>query len=476
VDAVANWLWQGSALAAGVTVLLRVLQPRVSATTRYRIWWIALASILALPALPALAALRPAASPSAGGFLPGYAVPVPVPALPWWPAWLLAGACLGWTAWSLYRVARALAHLQQAKRNCRQFPGDRESRLVRWNTLRHRGRRARLVVSDEIRAASVLGLTSPAIAVSPALLHGLDDDELECILVHEWAHVQRRDDVGRLLQLLVRAMAGLHPGIWWVDRQMHLDRETACDDWAINLTGSARRYARCLTKLASLDLAARDRLLLPAALSSSELTRRVVRVLDARRSTSTKRPGAATAMTVPLMVTLAALVASVELVVTAAPMPSTSSASAAREILDRPVTFIARYPLLTDQRPTSSRSRPAGGTAEAPVAQRSLAAGRPKSGPPAPSLQPSSVDANGPAAPVESPVGDALPGTALPVGTMLATEAAAPTPADAVSVKPNTAWGAAANAGVSVGRGSQKAAEATAGFFSRLGKSVAGAF
>jgi hypothetical protein len=39
-----------------------------------------------------------------------------------------------------------------------------------------------------------------------------------------------------------------------------------------------------------------------------------------------------------------------------------------------------------------------------------------------------------------------------------------------------TPWGAAADAGVTVGRGSQKAAVATAGFFTRLGKSMAGAF
>jgi hypothetical protein len=40
----------------------------------------------------------------------------------------------------------------------------------------------------------------------------------------------------------------------------------------------------------------------------------------------------------------------------------------------------------------------------------------------------------------------------------------------------STPWGVAADAGVSVGKGSQKAAVATAGFFTRMGKSIAGAF
>jgi len=47
-----------------------------------------------------------------------------------------------------------------------------------------------------------------------------------------------------------------------------------------------------------------------------------------------------------------------------------------------------------------------------------------------------------------------------------------------LTAKPNdaTPWGAAADTGVAVGRASQKAAVATAGFFSRLGKKIAGSF
>jgi hypothetical protein len=37
-------------------------------------------------------------------------------------------------------------------------------------------------------------------------------------------------------------------------------------------------------------------------------------------------------------------------------------------------------------------------------------------------------------------------------------------------------WSAAANAGLAIGRGSQKAAVATAGFFTRFGRNLAGSF
>jgi hypothetical protein len=55
VEALANWIWQGSVVALVATTALRA--PRVlGATARYRLWWAAMAIVLALPVLPALAA------------------------------------------------------------------------------------------------------------------------------------------------------------------------------------------------------------------------------------------------------------------------------------------------------------------------------------------------------------------------------------------------------------------------------------
>ena len=50
LPALVNWLWQGSAIALAATAILRPSR-RISATTRYQIWWIALFIVLALPIL-----------------------------------------------------------------------------------------------------------------------------------------------------------------------------------------------------------------------------------------------------------------------------------------------------------------------------------------------------------------------------------------------------------------------------------------
>ena len=70
-----------------------------------------------------------------------------------------------------------------------------------------------------------------------------------------------------------------------------------------------------------------------------------------------------------------------------------------------------------------------------------------------------------------------LPGTRLPVADVLPAPAVSRRGCGAGSpTNGPTLWGAAADVGVTVGKGSQKAAVATAGFFTRLSKSISGVF
>jgi len=468
----ANWLLQGSALAAVTTVLLRLV-PRLSATTRYRVWWLAMFTVLALPMLnllPAPPIAPPVVAPTATA---ASSYEVEMPALPWWPIAIAFGAYALWTSWSLVCLGRALLHLRSAKRRCRDLPPGRQNRLPRWRALRDRGRRARLVVSDDVRTASVLGLTSPAIAVAPTLLRVLDNEELDCILVHEWAHVQRRDDFARLLQVLLRATTGLHPAIWWIDRQLHIDRETACDDWTINLTGSAKRYAACLTKLAAHNLALHEAVLLPAVLSPGDLTRRVTQLLDRQRSTSTKQPVTFTALSLSLLIALGMFAAGIQLV---RPKPADAKiASGPIAVTTVPQSLTTPTPPLAPAfAPTGRRLVPRRQPTDQETATERLlpiiaSDNGTSSAPPSSQVQP--LDRTAVSNTSETP--GASPSAIMePIGE----EQPTPMTPAATGQGSSTPWGAAADAGVSIGKGSRQAGVATAGFFSRLGKSIARRF
>jgi beta-lactamase regulating signal transducer with metallopeptidase domain len=503
--ALVNWVWQGSVVALVATAILGPFR-RISATTRYQLWWITLFIVLALPALsflPPASSFQPLPADSSSSELAAKAGAGSVPGSPSWKleagSWmplpwtgaLLAFLWLATATVSLSRTAVALIALRRVKRAARPFPEACEARLNTWLLLRSLGRPARLVVSDQIQAAAVLGLTSPSIAIAPPTLEALDDLELDQIVVHEWAHVQRRDDLARLAQRIIVAFAGLHPAVWWIDRQLHLERETACDDWAVQATGSAKSLAVCLTKLAALPSRPSHSVLVPAALVSSELTARVVRLLDRHRNTSTMRTFGPPMLLAPVLAALAMAVASVELVVTSPAVPD-----ARADATSGPTSVVASAVVPPSARsprelPSGQSARPQPGpprsrasvepATKVETSTKSVAQGRPSRSEAAATsailLQhhrdEQALDIAFRAVGEGQVRAEELPGT--PVAHTIVP---APTDAGVAAGSPKNAtpWQAAAQAGVTVGSRSQKAAVATAGFFTRVSKSISGVF
>ena len=178
-----NWIWQGSALTLVVALVVCRLRS-VNAATRERIWWATFASVCVMP-LVALLGSSPADQAAAEPL-----VFVPQPSS---TTMILAALAWGlWTAASAVRLGVGLVALARAKRAASPFPVERLAGLPAWTRVSSEGRRATLAVSDRVATAAVLGITRPIIAVSPHLLDRLSDDELDNILVHEHAHIQRR--------------------------------------------------------------------------------------------------------------------------------------------------------------------------------------------------------------------------------------------------------------------------------------------
>lgn len=305
---IVHWVWQGVALVALVSVCMGHAR-RISASMRCRVWWATLALVVALPLLRAMD--LPGAGAVLGVDVPVETVPAvtttttdAIPVGTSWLSLLLWAACAGWLVVNGSRIHAALAGLDAAKRACRPFPVVRERQLSRWKAVRNRGRRATLVVSDHVRAAGVLGLGYPRIAVAPDLVSALTDEELDQLVLHEYAHVQRHDDMASAIQMILRLVLGWHPAVWWIDRRLRVEREVACDDWVVAATADPRTYARCLTRIADLAAGA-ESMLVPAA-GRRHLTTRVVRLLDAQRNTST-RPSAFALAAATALVALASI-------------------------------------------------------------------------------------------------------------------------------------------------------------------------
>ncbi len=407
-------------------------------------------------------------------------------------------AALG-TAWALWAlrhlvaIGLAVCALRRARLASRPFPVAREQMLRTWLRCRHRMHTARLVLSDDVRGAGVLGLWTPLIGVSPAVVDRLTPEELDRIVIHEAAHVLRRDDRADCVQRAIYALVGWHPGVWWLDRRLRAEREAACDDWVVALTHAPVPYAAALVKLADLSRPKTVPQLTPGALSSSSLSVRVSRLLDRHRNPSTRasRPGlgAAAALALSIGVPLS----TIDLV----SVPVTDPAHVASSFIGPRSFPIGRAANLTleSTRTIVPGNKPTGGRMrQARPPRFTVTGGAPSDStlrpdahaseyrPPAVSDAQTLADAAdvaAPSAPVAAPE-RSIPATSLashePAILPEAPRAIGPLALDMPAASSVTPWGAAADGGVAVGEGSRKAAVAAAGFFTRLSKSIGDSF
>ena len=492
---VVNWLWQGVVLTLLTDVAMRSA-PRVSASTRYVLWWVAMILVLLLPAMPTLVALSGAPPVSVAAAPP--VSPLPLPDVPVWPLLAAVGCWVFWIAAFLARLSVSIASLGRVRRDATSFPPGREGRLEHWVAARtSNGRSARLVLSSRVKSASVIGLGPALIAVSPEALERLTDDELDQVVLHEWAHVQRRDDYARLIQLAIRCIAGLHPAVWWIGRRLEIEREIACDDYAVNITGGARRLAVCLTKLADLQQGAAAATLAPGVLLASQLTQRVRRLLDPRRNTSTRGSRAVLGSAASALTFVAVVLAHVELVGAASPAGAPTVDLPELAIPSPPPASGAQIPSDMESYTPVRATLPAIRSLDVPAGHVSQGRSDAQSVASSVAPAPRSVDPGIATTPIDRLERGTWPVPELPpLSSALSPAAGAEAAESPVGDEPRitTPWGAAADAGISighgsqkaasstadagtsVGRGSQKAAVATAGFFTRLSRKIADSF
>jgi beta-lactamase regulating signal transducer with metallopeptidase domain len=306
--AAANSLWQVSA-AVLVAWLGTRYAPRMNAATRHLIWWVVLAAIVvsgigglatgisrreravATPVAIAVASPVPPTAAPVAEFSEPAPMPTPEPARTSsvavragsWPAriffvWL--AVCLV----QLGRIGWSYRYLQGIKRRAERATPEMRRDFDVWMLACGVHRPAQLLISREIVSPMAVGFRTPAVIVPEALLSEFSERELDHVLLHELAHVARRDDWSNLAARLGWAVFALHPVAVWVLRQIECEREIACDDWVVAATGEARPYAASLARLFELCFTRRRALLATGmAERASQLGDRIEMLLRRQR-------------------------------------------------------------------------------------------------------------------------------------------------------------------------------------------------
>ena len=247
-------------LGAVVAGLMR----RAPAGARHLVWLATLVAVLALPVsvrvaplplpiLPAVAppeaALAPSTASSVERTRTERSAPAPVPA-PVAARALPAAADLLLAAWLVVALA-LVGRLALGALAVRRIVRDARPLDDRWQALLcEAADRLDLDTLPRLVAAPVempfaCGVLRPTI-VLPADAASWPDERRRLVLVHELAHVRRRDLVAHAIGRIACAVYWFHPLVWGAARRLRAEGERACDDLVLACGARASDYAGLL--------------------------------------------------------------------------------------------------------------------------------------------------------------------------------------------------------------------------------------
>ena len=279
VERAVNSLPEGLLLALGAWLLLR-LMGRQNSGTRFAVWLVALAGVVALPFLSGFGSAQ---NPDV---VPSRVHPQIAIAAFWASAFFVLWIAIA--AVALARIAVGLWQVRQIRRSCTAIPAGNRFPEIQ-SLLAETKRPVRLLMSEKARVPAALGFRNPAIVLPAWTLRELSASELQPIVIHELAHLRRHDDWTNLLQKAIRAILFFHPAVWWIDARLSLEREMACDDAVLAATGNPRAYAHCLIDLLEKNCARRGWSMAQAAVSRArDASVRIARILRVGPTATTR--------------------------------------------------------------------------------------------------------------------------------------------------------------------------------------------
>jgi bla regulator protein BlaR1 len=133
--------------------------------------------------------------------------------------------------------------------------------------------------STMAKVPMVIGIIKPVILLPVSAFTGLSPKQLESIIVHELAHIIRRDYLVNLLQSILEILFFYHPAVWWINGVIREERENCCDDIAIEKTGDSASYAKALANIQE-QLLLKENLAMAIAANKNRLLKRIKRLLN----------------------------------------------------------------------------------------------------------------------------------------------------------------------------------------------------
>ena len=296
-----NHLWQSTAFAAAAFLLALALKA-THARARHWVWlgasmkflvpfallvnlgntlgsWIvpaaptarvpfAVEQIVQPFALPAQAGAAVAVSPAGAA-----AFPLPTVLLAVWLVGFVAVLLHWWNRWRRISAAvRASLPLREGRE------ADALRRLQSNAPLKLPN--VELVSSAAKLEPGIFGILRPVLWLPAGIADCLSETELDAILVHELCHARRRDNLTAAIHMAVEAVFWFHPLVWWLGARLVEERERACDEQVVLLSGEPQAYAEGILKVCEFYVA--SPLTCAAGITGADLRKRIEGIIASR--------------------------------------------------------------------------------------------------------------------------------------------------------------------------------------------------
>jgi beta-lactamase regulating signal transducer with metallopeptidase domain len=192
-------------------------------------------------------------------------------------------ALLIWVAGAMLVLARLLLGTLRMRRITRDA-----ERLIdyRWSMLTNR-LRGQLDIRDHVAIYASAEVTTPMtwgvlfpVIVLPQESSAWSGEWRRVVLLHELAHIKRRDCLTQTLAHLACALYWFNPLVWFVARRLRIERELACDDCVLEVGTWASDYANYLVEIAQTFEAVEPVTPVAVGMACSQLENRVRAILD----------------------------------------------------------------------------------------------------------------------------------------------------------------------------------------------------
>ena len=286
IGAISDHLWQSTLFVLAAAAVAAALRQN-GAHIRHRIWLIASIKFLVpLSVLMSLGAMLPRIAPAAPAPIttevPDFSIAVDFLAQPFtsdalvsngpaaaagtnWVPWLIAGMWAGGFVAVLGMRVRGWQRVRAALRASTAVP------ITAPVPVRS---------SPGLLEPGVVGLWRPVLLVPAGIEQQLTPRQFEAVLLHEWCHVQRRDNLTSVIHMVVEAVFWFHPLVWFVGARLVEERERACDEFVLRTAGDPAAYAESILNVCKLYV--ESPVACVSGVTGADLKKRIAAILSNR--------------------------------------------------------------------------------------------------------------------------------------------------------------------------------------------------